>query len=226
MATQIALAFDVYGTLIDTAGVTARLETLIGDKARVFSDLWRMKQLEYTWRYGLMDEYHNFRVCTSQALEYCCRHLNAEIAEVDRQSLMQNYLTLPVFDDVVPALQAMKDRETDMFAFSNGVPSDLSDLLDHAGISEYFDGIVSVDEVSTFKPSPLTYRRFSERAGRPLSSCWLVSSNSFDVCGARATGMHAIWVQRNPGVTFDSMPHQPDAIVHNFSQLAEFVFGF
>ena len=91
------LAFDVYGTLIDTAGVTNLLGTMIADKATNFSNLWRQKQLEYTWRYGLMGEYRNFRVCTRQALDYCCEQLDAPLSEDNRNALMAQYLALPVF---------------------------------------------------------------------------------------------------------------------------------
>jgi len=152
-----ALAFDVYGTLIDTAGVTTSLRSLVGDKASQFSDLWRLKQLEYTWRYGLMGTYRNFRVCTRQALDLCCQHLGCELSDQDKAVLMQNYLELPVFDDVQEALQRLKDGGIPMYAFSNGVPEDLEKLLKHAQIIDFMDGIISVDDKQTFKPDPATY---------------------------------------------------------------------
>ena len=213
------LAFDVYGTLIDTAGVTTCLESFVGDQATEFSNLWRQKQLEYTWRYGLMSAYEDFRACTKQALAFCCDQLDASISDENRQALMQVYLELPVFDDVIAGLDDMQAVGLKLYAFSNGVPADLSALLEHAGINGYFDGIVSVDDIKTFKPDPRTYQYFAEKSDTPIQDCWLVSSNGFDVCGARASGMRAIWVQRNKALGFDHWQYQPDHVVDGFAPI-------
>ena len=65
----LTLAFDVYATLIDTHGVIVALEKHVGAKAHDFSRTWREKQLEYSFRRGLMQNYENFAVCTSNALD-------------------------------------------------------------------------------------------------------------------------------------------------------------
>lgn len=219
-----ALAFDVYGTLIDTAGVTTSLQTMVGDKAVRFSDLWRLKQLEYTWRYGLMGVYRNFRHCTRQALDLCCDQLECALTEQNKADLMQIYLELPVFDDVLAGLERLKNANVPMYAFSNGVPEDLETLLKHAQIFDFMEGIISVDDKKTFKPNPETYRHCMEKTATSPEQSWLVSSNGFDVCGARAAGMQAIWLHRNPAVRFDHWEADfgPNKEVFEFSEVADY----
>ena len=219
------LAFDVYGTLIDTAGVTGALEKWIGDDAPRFSDRWRQKQLEYTFRYGLMAHYRNFRVCTRQALDYCCAEAKVDLSPAARENLMAGYLTLPAFDDVADGLERLSGAGVKMYAFSNGVPDDLEALLTHAGIRGFFDGVVSVDEVSTFKPNPAVYRHFLKRAGATATESWLISGNGFDICGARAVGMRAVWLRRNPATLFDPWEFAPDREVASFAEMAALFTG-
>ncbi len=215
------LAFDVYGTLIDTAGVTGRLSDLVGDRAVEFSTQWRLKQLEYSWRYGLMDEYRDFRICTRQALDWTADQLGCEISDGDKDGLMDIYLELPPFDDVIAGLQRLKALGVGMHAFSNGVPEDLELLIHNSGLEDLLDGIVSVHDLKTFKPDPALYHYFAEKSGADLSSCWLVSSNGFDVCGAVAAGMKAFWLQRNPAIRFDHWEFQPTHVVVNFDEIAD-----
>ena len=216
-----ALAFDVYGTLIDTAGVTTSLREMVGDQAVAFSTLWRTKQLEYTWRYGLMGIYRNFRICTRQALDFCCAQLECDLSESEKSALMQKYLELPVFDDVLDGLEQLKSADIAMYAFSNGVPEDLQQLLTHAQIIDFMNGIVSVDVNKTFKPDPLVYQQFMEVAGVSPRNSWLISSNGFDICGAKAVGMHAVWLHRSPTICFDQWEFQPDRIVTSFKKMTD-----
>lgn len=213
------LAFDVYGTLIDTAGVTVRLGELIGNRATEFSNTWRSKQLEYTWRYGLMKQYRDFRICTAQALDWTCEHMQCDLSESDREGLMAVYLQLPPFEDVSDGLLALKSLGVGMYAFSNGVPDDLETLLQNAGLIDYMDGIVSVHDVKTFKPDPATYAHMVDHGGSETADTWLVSSNGFDVCGAVAAGMKAFWLQRNPAICFDHWEFQPTHVVHGFADI-------
>ena len=225
------LAFDVYGTLIDTAGVTGALEKLMDDAdaaatdAAKFSDEWRRKQLEYSFRYGLMGQYRGFRVCTRQALDHCCAQMQADFSPQARDDLMAQYLALPVFDDVAAGLARLSKAGVKMYAFSNGMPDDLEKLLGHAGVRDYFAGVVSVDEVSTFKPNPAVYRHFLKRARATARESWLISSNGFDICGARAMGMRAVWLRRNPAVVFDPWEFTPDRQVATFAEVAALFTG-
>jgi len=218
-------AFDVYGTLIDAAGVTVELEKHLGagkggHAAAEFSDRWRLKQLEYTFRYGLMGRYRDFRVCTRQALDYCCESLRADLPAAARDRLMECYLELPAFDDVSAGLELLSRARVKMLAFSNGRPDDLEQLLGSAGIDAHLDGVVSVHEVQTFKPDPAVYRHFLARAGSTPRDTWLISGNPFDICGARAAGMHALWLRRQPQAVFDPWEFAPDAVAADLVEVA------
>lgn len=213
------LAFDVYGTLIDTHGVVSLLENIVGDKAKNFSSTWRDKQLEYSFRRGLMQNYEPFSVCTSHALDYTCAFYKVELSQNQIQSLLEAYRKLPAFNDVENCLKQLKGMNYPLFAFSNGTAEAVNTLLIAAGIRDYFDGIVSVDELKTFKPSPAVYSHFLRESKAHGSNAWLISSNPFDVIGAISAGMHGTWVQRSKDAIFDPWGIEPHLVVESLADL-------
>ena len=215
------LAFDVYGTLIDTSGVIEKLKGHVGDQASVFSTMWREKQLEYSFRRGLMQNYRDFSVCTRQALDYTCRVLGADIPETDRDGLMAVYRVLPPFAEVGTALETLKSAEARMFAFSNGAADAVRGLLANAGIDRFFEDVVSTDEIRSFKPNPGAYAHFLRRAGAGGAESWLISSNPFDVIGAISAGMRAAWVKRSPQAVFDPWEIQPTITIGGLAELRD-----
>jgi len=165
---SLTLAFDVYGTLIDTHGLVSALQKLIGDKATYFSHTWREKQLEYSFRRGLMQNYEPFSVCTSNALDYACAFYKVELTKKQKTNLLESYRSFPAFNDVEEGLTKLKANGYRLFAFSNGTADAVDALLVAAGIRDYFHGIVSVDDLKSFKPSPAVYSHFlreSEASG-------------------------------------------------------------
>ena len=161
----LTLAFDVYGTLIDTQGVISALEDLIGERASDFSRSWREKQLEYSFRRGLMGAYEDFGICTSQALDYSCDIYGLSFTGEQKQDLLGRYSTLPAFDDVREGLSQLQSRDVRLYAFSNGRADAVDKLLGNAGIREHFLGIVSCDDIRTFKPNPEVYAHFLGESG-------------------------------------------------------------
>ena len=215
------LAFDVYGTLIDTHGVVVALENHVGNKAPEFSRTWREKQLEYSFRRGLMQNYENFARCTSDALDYTSSYFKVSLSEKDKQELLDAYKVLPAFDDAKEGLERAKKSGFRMFAFSNGSADAVETLLTHAGIRDYFLGVVSVDEVKTFKPNPGVYCHFLRRAAATGADAWLISSNPFDVIGALSAGMRAAWVKRSPEALFDPWGIEPTLTVSTLLTIGE-----
>lgn len=209
MTKNITLAFDVYGTLIDTNGVISLLEKFIGNKAKDFSTTWRDKQLEYSFRRGHMQNYVSFTVCTEQALEYSCLFYKINLTVEQKNELMKIYGILPAFSEVKEALKKFKEKGFRLFAFSNGKKEAVEKLLENAGIKEFFLGIVSVDDIKTFKPSPGAYAHFLRTAETKSSESWLISSNSFDVTGSISAGMRSAWIQRSSEAIFDPWEIQP-----------------
>jgi 2-haloacid dehalogenase len=217
----LTFAFDVYGTLIDTAGVTRSLATMVGDQATLFSSRWRDKQLEYSFRRGLMRDYVDFSVCTRQALEFTSAQLDLPISDTAAQALLDEYRRLPAFADVPTALQQLKSAGHRLYAFSNGLPDDLEALLETAGIRHAFVDIVSVHEIRTFKPDPAVYRHFLTRSGATADACCLVSSNPFDLLGGMAIGMRTAWIRRSDANHFDPWDRRPELTLASLSELQQ-----
>jgi len=222
---SVTLAFDVYGTLIDTHGVVVMLERHLGAKAPAFSRTWREKQLEYSFRRGLMQNYANFAQCTSHALDYTCACYQLPLSGFEKQELLDAYQVLPPFDDVAEGLTRAGESGFRMFAFSNGSAQAVETLLTHAGIRDHFVDVVSVDEMKSFKPNPGVYCHFLRRAGSSGAQSWLVSSNPFDVIGAVSAGMRGAWVRRSPDALFDPWGIEPTLTVTSLLELAQQIGG-
>ena len=218
---NLTLGFDVYGTLIDTHGVTVELEKIIGDQAAAFSRRWREKQLEYTFRRGLMRQYQPFGVCTEQALEYTNREWQCALTGEQKSTLMQCYASLPAFPDVLAGLEQVTAMGFQLHAFSNGQADMVETVLSNAKINHYFQSTVSVDAIETFKPNPAVYEYFLSKTGTAKEQAWLISSNGFDVIGAVSTGMKAMWVQRTSAAVLDPWERQPTLIGSSLANLGE-----
>ncbi len=218
---SITIGFDVYGTLIDTAGVTKALGQFAGERAVQFSNLWREKQLEYSFRRALMQNYVHFGFCTRYALDYTCTALGIEISAQDKEELLAGYRVLPPFGDASAALPELKRAGFRLFAFSNGKPEDVASLLENSGISSYFEDVVSTDEIKSFKPNPAVYAHFLRRSGATGKEAWLISGNPFDVIGAISAGMRGAWVKRSPQAIFDPWEFEPTITIGSLAELAE-----
>jgi len=217
----VTLAFDVYGTLIDTHGVVAKLRELVGDRATDFSSAWRDKQLEYSFRRGLMQNYENFAVCTRDALDYTCARFGVDFTPAEKQALLDIYRELPAFDDVRDALSDLAGRGCRLYAFSNGSAEAVETLLSAAGIRERFLGVVSCDDIRSFKPNPAVYAHFLRKSQASGSEAWLISGNPFDVIGAISAGMRGAWVRRSADAVFDPWGIEPTVTVTSLDELAD-----
>ena len=213
------IALDVYGTLINTSSVLTLLEKMAKDKASALSDLWRSKQLEYSFRRGLMNRYVDFSIVTKEALEYCCQVLDINLSAANKEELMQQYRKLPSFEDAKEGTQQLKKAGHQVFAFSNGSRKAVTELLEQAEILNLLDGIVSMEEVQTFKPNPVGYRHFCQSTTTSPENAWLVSSNNFDVIGAKSFGMQSAWLRRNDKNIFDPMGYAPTITIHRLTDL-------
>jgi len=196
------------------------LRGLVGGKADRFSQLWREKQVEYTCRRGLMREYQDFGVCTRQALAFAALSLDVEILAEDRERLVEEYQNLTSFPDVAPGLERLRSEGHSLVAFSNGVERTARVLLERAGVLDSLEAVVSVDDLRTFKPDPGVYHYLARRLDLPPEETWLVSSNAWDVIGAKSAGLRAAWVRRRPDAVFDPWGIEPDLVVENLEQLA------
>jgi 2-haloacid dehalogenase len=216
----LAIGFDVYGTLVDPLCMENQLRTLFGDRGYPMAALWRQKQLEYTFRRAAMRRYENFDICTRRALWFVLETFKEELSDAAEHQLLADYLNLPTFPDVEPALEALQTSGAKLVAFSNGVESSLRKLLANAGLQRYLPKVISVDDVQSFKPNPDVYQYLVKWFGRTPEDTWLVSCNPFDVIGAKAAGLRAAWVKRDPEAVFDPWEFEPDIMVSDLNELA------
>ena len=213
------LAFDVYGTLIDPSGIDDRLRLHFPEKADRIIALWRQKQLEYSFRRAVMNQYVTFPVCTAQALKYACEVTGCVLTHTISQDLLAGYRQLPSFPEVSDALSRLRQHGYTLVAFSNGMPDDLQSLFNHANISGYFHSVISVDPVRDFKPSPRVYQHLLTELKRPADDCYLISGNPFDILGAISHGLHAVWIQRDKLTVFDPWGIKPTAVIRSLVDL-------
>ena len=221
MSAPEALAFDMYGTLVDPIRIWKQLEQYIPDEdALRVAEVWRQKQLELTFRLTVMERYEDFEWITRKALDYALAAAGQELEADQKDVLIAQYNNLERFDDVDSGLKRLKEAGHEMVVFSNGTPAMLQATLDQEGLHQYFQGFVSVDEVKVYKPSPKVYWHVADRLGRPIEEVWLISSNPFDNVGAEAAGMRAVWVDRSGGL-FDPLGSPPEMIVETLTELAD-----
>jgi 2-haloacid dehalogenase len=212
-----ALVFDAYGTLFDPFAVRTRAEELFPGNGAALSQLWRAKQLEYSWLRTLMGRYENFWKITEDALIFSCRTLKLSCDERQRNQLMQVYLTLPAFPEVKPALEKLSSLP--LSVLSNGTPEMLLPLVAANNMTHFFKNIFSVDSLEIYKPRFEVYQQAVDGLGLPKESIGFVSSNFWDVAGATNFGFQTIWLNTNSTVP-DELGVAPKAVMNSLRHLA------
>ena len=218
------IGFDIYGTLVNVEAIQDFVLPCVADDlplARRFSELWREKNLEYTFRRAAMNLYEPFPVCSEQALDYTATSLRVYLSEKQKKTLMEDYQRLPAFPEVSAALLALAAQKHRLAAFSNGPEKSLRPLLEHNGLLAHLDLLVSVADQRTFKPAPATYDYLVERLGGDRAQTWVVSGNPFDVIGAKSAGLRAAWIKRSDEKVFDPWGIEPDVVVSDLSAFAD-----
>jgi len=211
-----ALVFDAYGTLFDPFAVKTRAEELFPGNGAALSQLWRAKQLEYSWLRTLMGRYENFWKITEDALVFACRALKLSCGEHQRKQLMQVYLTLAAFPEVKPALEKLATLPLSIL--SNGSPEMLSPLVAANNMTHFFQHIFSVDALQLYKPRPEVYQHAVASLGIHKEAIGFVSSNYWDIAGATSFGFRTYWLNRHSLVP-DELGVTPAATLHTLSDL-------
>ncbi len=213
--------FDAYGTLFDVHAAIARHRAAAGPDADRFSDLWRTKQLEYSWTLTLAGRYTDFWTLTERALDYAF----ARFPSVDRalrQNLLDAYFKLDAFVDARAALENLKARGLSTAILSNGSPPMLEAAVTASGMANVLDAVLSVDAVRAYKPRPEVYALVTARFAVEPQQVAFVSSNRWDVMGAAAFGFRPFWVNR--AKMPDEYPEQPPLrVIADLSALASAV---
>jgi 2-haloacid dehalogenase len=189
------LVFDAYGTLYDVQSVSTLAAELCGEKGELVTQLWRLKQLEYTWLRASMQHYQDFWSVTRASLEFALERVGLTPSPSLCEPLMQKYLDLDLYPEAREALNLLKDHK--LAILSNGSPKMLRILIEASGIGHLLADAISVDAAKTYKPSAAAYALVEPSLGIPKSEILFVSSNSFDVVGAKYFGFNVAWIERN-----------------------------
>jgi 2-haloacid dehalogenase len=213
-----ALVFDAYGTLFDVHSVVELCEMLWPGRGATLSQLWRTKQLEYTWQRSLMRRYQDFGQVTEGALSYACSALGLPLDAERRRRVMAAYGSLTTFPEVREALAELKARRLKLAILSNGSPAMLRPVVANAGLGGLITAVISVDPKKIYKPAPVVYRHAVERLRVPKAAIGFVSSNCWDACGAKSFGFRVFWINRS-GAPVDALGAPPDHIIKGLDEL-------
>ncbi len=209
--------FDAYGTLFDFNSAVARHRAAIGPKADALADMWRAKQIQYTWLRNGMGAYAKFWQVTGEALDHCLAAQGIADASV-REKLMGAYLALDPFPEVPAMLDRLTHAGKRLAILSNGNPEMLAPMVKASGLADRFEAVLSVDEAKVFKPDARVYRLVGQRFGvNPNKVCFL-SSNCWDAHGAAHFGFATVWVNRARAPD-DNLPGETLAEITDLSQL-------
>lgn len=216
-----ACVFDAYGTLFDFNSAASAARDELGEDWQRLSDLWRLKQLQYTWLRGLAQHHADFRQVTDDALDFALASLKIERPGL-RDRLMDLYLRLTTYPEVPAMLRELKGRGMKLAILSNGTPPMLAAVVRNSGLEDVFDAVLSVEEVGVYKPHPSVYRLAAERLQiAPARICFL-SSNGWDAYSAKAFGFRVIWCNRF-GQAAERIPDTPDGEIADLSVLPAMV---
>ena len=189
-----AVVFDAYGTLYDVQSVRNAADEAFPGYGEIITEVWRQKQLEYTWLRTLMERYQDFSVVTRDALAFTLRCLALKYEPAVFQRIMGKYLHLDLYPDAKDALSALTDRK--LAILSNGSSEMLNALVRNTGLDRVLDATISIDSTKAFKPSRAAYSLIEARLGIPPADVLFVSCNPFDVCGAKSFGLQVAWIER------------------------------
>ena len=212
-----ACVFDAYGTLFDVHSAARRADDALGEQASAVSAVWRDKQLQYTWLRSLMGAHADFWQVTGEALDFALAAHGIEDAAL-RDRLMELYLSLEAYPDVVPALTRLREGGKKTAILSNGAPKMLNAAVESAGIDGLLDAALSIEEVGIYKPDQRVYQLAVERLETAAERICFVSTNCWDAHGAAHFGFHVAWMNRF-GQQNERLPGEPATVIQGLDAL-------
>ena len=218
MSDMTVYAFDAYGTLFDVHSAMGRHRSRLGAHAASVSELWRRKQLEYTWLRSLMGRYADFAVVTEEALRYALRCFHMDDEALCRE-LLHAYWCLDTYPEAPDVLRRLRSRGARCVVLSNGSPAMLDAAVQSGGIAECLDAVISVDAVAVYKPDPRVYQLVTQRFAVPARAVAFQSANGWDAAGAKAFGFNVTWINRLDQ-SAETLPFTPDRILPDLTGLS------
>ncbi|MBV8073869.1 MAG: haloacid dehalogenase type II [Candidatus Eremiobacteraeota bacterium] len=222
--TRIRLVvFDLFGTLLDIASLSALAAPIVGaERADDFVRIWREKQIAYSFAASLMGRYEDFDTITRCALDYALASLGLAPTAAMRATLNEGWFELRPHPDATLGLEGLRSQRIRTAVLTNGTLGTAKRALANAGLAEFLDDVWSVDEIGIYKPSPRVYALVCERTGLQPARVAFVSSNGWDATGAAAFGFFVVWCNRR-GVPAEAFGPPPAATVRTLDELAALV---
>lgn len=212
-----ACVFDAYGTLFDIHAPTDSIASELGDKAKPLSEMWRGKQLQYTWLRSLMGKYAPFWQITGEALDYALAAHDIDDDDI-RSRLMDLYMKLAAYPDAVSTLEKLKEAGYATGVLSNGSPDMLGAAVEASGLEPLLDHVLSVQDVGIFKPAPQVYQMAVDTFGVTRDEICFVSANSWDGWAAADYGFQVAHLNRF-GQPKENLPGEPKVFLKSLSEL-------
>ncbi|SDH02623.1 2-haloacid dehalogenase [Alteribacillus persepolensis] len=212
--------FDVYGTLFDVHSTASDCNRLFPGYGEQLAAVWRDKQIQYTFLRQAMGKYQPFSKVTRDALRYAAAFFDQTLQQADEEALMKAYQSLQLFSETRDVLKELYDQQHSLLVFSNGTKNMLHALLHNGDIASYMSHILSVDDVKQYKPSPASYQLILDYTKTRRDQIYFVSSNGWDVSGAKAFGFTTIWINRN-SQPVEGLQLPPDATYKSLTPLAD-----
>ncbi len=212
-----ACVFDAYGTLFDFASAASACRDVLGDGSDRLTALWREKQLQYTWLRAVQDRHADFWQVTGDALDFALEALQLQEGGL-RDRLMNLYLTLTAFPEVLHVLRRLKGVGLATAILSNGSPAMLQAAVENAGIRDVLDRVLSVEEVGIYKPHPKVYQVAVDRRSLAPGAILFLSSNAWDAYAASAFGLRVVWCNRYSQGR-ERLPGVPDREIRSLVEL-------
>ena len=211
--------FDAYGTLFDVHACIARFEKEAGPDIARMSEIWRTKQLEYSWTLTMAGHYTDFWTLTERALDYALARVPS-VPKSLKPRLLDSYFKLDAFPDARAALKALKAAGHKTGILSNGSPDMLQGAVDNAGVGADLDGVLSVDVLKMFKPQPEIYALVTDHFKCKPSDVTFVSSNRWDVMASVSVGFRGLWINR-AGMPDEYLDFAPKKVLSDLNSLAK-----
>jgi 2-haloacid dehalogenase len=217
-----ACVFDAYGTLFDVNSAARAAQPLLAEKWLPLAELWRAKQLQYTWLRALTGRHADFWQVTEDALEFALSAFQLEGDRPLRHQLMNSYLTLSPYPEVRHTMNRLKLGGLKLAILSNGTPNMLTSAVANAGITDLLDAVLSVEEVKVYKPHPDVYDLACKRFHLDASQICFVSSNGWDASSAKAFGFRVLWCNRDRQPP-ERIAEKPDAQITTLAAVPDFL---
>ena len=203
-----AVVFDAYGTLFDVHSVAGLAERMYAGQGEALSQLWRSKQLEYSWLRTMSARYKSFSAITGDALDYAAERLGIRLDDPSRARLMDEYRKLAAFPENLPTLRTLRQSGVRLGILSNGNREMIVSSVDSAGMNGLFDHLLSSESVKSFKTASPIYELVPRAFGTTVDRILFVSSNCWDAIGSRWFGFSSFWINR-AGAPVDRLDEVP-----------------